>query len=175
MARAALAVLENPQDARPPARSGPLPGLSLCRTGRDALDLYRLETVEDQEGCPAAPSCRSLLEDFWQAAFLFLYDPSLRPLARQRLAALENAFPQLAQRLAFGLVRLCAQCADGLKQRSRELPADFWRAEPPLLRLFAGHTHMFLQNADFTPQGWQTAVDRLTALCGLCFPDKAQQ
>lgn len=175
VARAALAVLENPQDAHPLARSGPLPGLSLRRTGRDALDLYRLEAVEDPEGRPASRSCRFLLEDFWQAAFLFLYDPSLRPLARQRLAALENAFPQLARRLASGLARLCAQCASGLKQRSRELPADFWRAEPPLLRLFAGHTHMFLQNADFTPQGWQTAVDRLTALCGLCFPDKAQQ
>ena len=48
------------------------------------------------------------------------------------------------------------------------MPAAFWRAEAPLLRLFAGHTHMFLQNADFSAQGWQTALNRLTTLRDLC-------
>ncbi len=165
--RAALAILENPGDARLLSRIGPLSGLSLYRTGRDALGLYQLEAVEDRQECGASASCRLLLENFWQAAFLYLYDSSLRPLARQRLTALHEAFPPLAQRLGAGLTRLCAHCAAAFKHHSRTLPTDFWRAEAPLLRLFAGHTHMFLQNADFSPQGWQTALDRLTALCGL--------
>ncbi|MCD7984108.1 MAG: glycosyltransferase family 9 protein [Desulfovibrio sp.] len=167
VARAALAILENPRDVRLLSRTGPLSGLSLYRTGRDALGLYRLEASEDREGRSAAISCRFLLEDFWQAAFLFLYDPSLRPLARQRLATLRSAFPPLVQRLGAGLTRLCTHCAAAFKHHSESLSADFWRAEAPLLRLFAGHTHMFLQNADFSAQGWQTAIERLTALCDL--------
>lgn len=167
VARAALSILENPRNARLAARSGPFSGLSLYRTGRDALGLYRLEAVECREGSASA-SCRFLLEDFWQAAFLFLYDPALRPLARQRLAALQKAFPPLAQRLDAGLTRLCAHCAAAFRRHGQTMPADFWRAEAPLLRLFAGHTHMFLQNADFSAQGWQTALNRLTTLRDLC-------
>ncbi|MGE9986024.1 glycosyltransferase family 9 protein [Desulfovibrio sp. SGI.169] len=164
VARAALAILEDPRGNRPLSRSGPLPGLSLCRTGRDALGLYRLEALEDQ-AARTSPSCRVFLEDFWQAVFLFLYDSSLRPLARQRLTALQNAFPALAQRLDAGLAGLCARCAAAFRHQT--MPADFWRGEVPLLRLFAGHTHMFLQNADFSPQGWQTTLERLTALRAL--------
>lgn len=163
VARTALAILENSRNERPLSRSGPLPGLSLYRTGRDALGLHLLEAVEDQ-AARTSPSCRFFLENFWQAAFLFLYDPSLRPLALQRLAALRNAFPPLARRLGEGLNRLCAHCAAAFRRRNQSMLADFWRAEAPLLRLFAGHTHMFLENADFSPQGWQTALERLEAL-----------
>lgn len=116
----------------------------------------------------AAPaSCRPLLEDFWQAVFLYLYNPSLLPLAAQGLQQLAQAFPPLVERLGKGLAILCAQCADGLRTRGKALPPDFWRAKAPLLRLFSGHLHMFLQNANYSLAGWQTAVDRLTALCAL--------
>lgn len=165
VAAVALALVGRPGDA--PAASGlPEPaGLALYRTGRDCLGLHRLERA-----ClPSrqAVSCRPLLEDFWQAAFLFLYDPSLRALAQQRLDSLHNAFPALSTRLGGGFARLCAQCAAYFKRGRQALPAEFWRVEPPLLRLFAGHLHMFLQNADYAPAAWQTAVDRLTALSEL--------
>ncbi|WP_165070559.1 glycosyltransferase family 9 protein [Desulfovibrio sp. ZJ200] len=166
VADVALALV-NKSPAIPSAASGlrEPAGLALYRTGRDCLGLHTLERAGAQNR--QAVSCRPLLEDFWQAAFLFLYDPSLRALAQQRLSNLQNSFPALAHRLGSGFARLCAQCAAHLKRRSPALPATFWRAEPPLLRLFAGHLHMFLQNADYAPTGWQTAVDRLTALCGL--------
>lgn len=166
VAEVALALVSKPH-ALPTAASRPREprGLALYRTGRDSLGLHTLERAGASDG--QAVSCRPLLEDFWQAAFLFLYDPSLRPLAQQRLGSLQSAFPALSGRLGNGFARLCAECASHFKRRGQVLPPEFWRAEPPLLRLFAGHLHMFLQNADYAPAGWQTAVDRLTALGGL--------
>ncbi|MDR3361883.1 MAG: glycosyltransferase family 9 protein [Desulfovibrio sp.] len=141
------------------------PGLRLFRTGRDSLGLHCLETAPG-----SAPSCRFLLEDFWQAAFLYLHTPdeqNFRHLAQSRLANLHTVFPPLGDRLRKGFARLAAGCAQSIKSRDKMLPANFWRSQPPLIRLFSGHLHMFLQNEDYSPQGWQTAVDRLTLLSGL--------
>lgn len=137
-------------------------GLALFRTGRDALGLHTLSRVSTQ---PEA-SCRPLLEDVWQAAFLYLYDPAQEPLLRQRLALLCAAHPRLAQSLAGRIARLCAICSDHLWQRS-PLPDDFWRRQPGIMRLFTGHMHMFLQNAGFSDQSWRMAVQRLAALAPL--------
>ena len=137
-------------------------GLALYRTGRDALGLHTLTRIS---ATPEA-SCRPLLEDVWQAAFLYLYDPAQEPLLRQRLALLRAAHPQLAQSLAARIAKLCAICSDHLKQRS-PLPDDFWRRQPGMLRLFTGHLHMFLQNTGFSDQGWHMAVQRLAALAPL--------
>ena len=134
-------------------------GLALYRTGRDALGLHTLNRVS---AVPEA-SCRPLLEDVWQAAFLYLYDAAQEPLLRQRLAALRAAHPKLAQSLAGRIARLCAVCSDHLKQRS-PLPADFWRRQPGMVRLFTGHLHMHLENTGFSDQGWRMAVQRLAAL-----------
>ncbi len=137
-------------------------GLTLYRTGRDALGLHTLTPY------PAAHdnSCRPLLEDVWQAAFLFLYDPQQQTLLRQRLTRLHAEHPALARRLAARLASLCALCGDHLKQHT-PLPNDFWRAQPGMIRLFTGHLHMFLQNEAFSEQGWRTAVQRLAALAPL--------
>ena len=137
-------------------------GLALYRTGRDALGLHTLNRVS------ATPevSCRPLLEDAWQAAFLYLYDAAQEPLLRQRLARLRTAHPRLSQSLAERMARLCAVCSGHLKQRS-PLPEDFWRRQPGMVRLFTGHLHMFLQNAGFSDQGWRMAVQRLAALAPL--------
>ena len=137
-------------------------GLALYRTGRDALGLHTLSRVSNT---PEA-SCRPLLEDVWQAAFLYLYDAAQEPLLRQRLALLRDEHPRLAQSLAGRIAKLCAICSDHLKQRS-PLPDDFWRRQPGMLRLFTGHLHMFLQNTGFSDQGWHMAVQRLAALAPL--------
>ena len=140
----------------------PAKGLALYRTGRDALGLHTLDRVSTQ---PEA-SCRPLLEDVWQTAFLYLYDSAQEPALRQRLVLLHTAHPRLAQSLAERIARLCAICSNHLKLRS-PLPDDFWRRQPGMIRLFTGHMHMFLQNTGFSDQGWHMAVQRLAALAPL--------
>lgn len=137
-------------------------GLNLYRTGRDALGLYTLDRVPRT----AEKSCRPLLEDIWQAVFLFLYDREQQPLLRARLARLRQEHPELAGRLASRFAGLCAVCGGHLRRRGN-LPDDFWRTQPGMVRLFAGHLHMFLQNAGFSPEGWRTALERLAALAPL--------
>ena len=137
-------------------------GLALYRTGRDALGLHTLSRVS----ATAEASCRPLIEDVWQAAFLYLYDSAQEPLLRQRLALLRTAHPRLAQKLAGRTARLCATCSNHLKQRS-PLPDDFWRKQPGMMRLFTGHMHMYLQNTGFSDQGWHMVVQRLAALAPL--------
>lgn len=142
-----------------PCCKAPGNGLTLYRTGRDALGLHTLKPYPE----PRGNSCRPQLEDVWQAAFLFLYDPGQQTLLRQRLTNLHAKHPALAGRLAARLAHLCALCSDHLKKRT-PLPDDFWRVQPGMIRLFTGHLHMFLQNEGFSEQGWRTAVHRLAAL-----------
>ncbi|MDR2572754.1 MAG: glycosyltransferase family 9 protein [Desulfovibrio sp.] len=152
----ALALLDNPKNPALP----PCAPLALFKTERDDLGLYRLRPHGPQ------PAARLLLEDFWQAAFLHMYDDSLRQPALARLHRLRETFPALHQRLGKGLARLTAHCSGRLKQVG-ELRADLWREETPLLRLFAGWLQMYLQNSRYSRSGWQTALERLEPLCGL--------
>ncbi|MDR2745760.1 MAG: glycosyltransferase family 9 protein [Desulfovibrio sp.] len=156
VAEVALGLLDNPQKPALP----PLNRLVLFRTGRDSRGLHRLEGRRDM------PSCRALLEDFWQAAFLHMHDPSLNAPALARLHALRESYPALHRRLDGGLARLAARCSGRIKH-AEELRADFWRNESPLLRLFTGWLHMFLQNSRYSREGWNAALERLTLLCGL--------
>jgi ADP-heptose:LPS heptosyltransferase len=151
VAEVALGLLDNPQ--KPP----PLNRLVLFRTGRDALGLYRLEAGGN------TPSCRALLEDFWQAAFLHIHDSSRRAPALARLRALEESFPALHRRLGGGLARLTARCS-GRIRHGETLRPDFWKREMPLLRIFTGWLHMFLQNSRYSREGWSAALERLTLL-----------
>lgn len=139
------------------------PGLRLYRTGRDALGLYTLEPA----GHKTNTSCRPLLEDLWQAVFLFLYSPSQRPLLVSRLAHLRAAFPHMAERMAAGIVGLCASFSRHLKQGTRILPDDFWRSQAPLIRLFSGYLHMRLQNDDYSPNVWHATLEDLEEISAL--------
>ncbi|MBQ3059210.1 MAG: glycosyltransferase family 9 protein [Desulfovibrio sp.] len=164
VARTALTLLrDGPTAMEKCVRS--LTGLALYRTGRDTLGLYCLENMDSQKG----PSCRALLDQFWQACFLADFDPVHEGLAQGRAAALHSAFPRLSQHLQTALARLCAHCASGLRTQ-HELPKSFWRAQPPMLRLFAGYLQMSLQNEDFSSQSWQQAIGRIEAVSRLLCP-----
>lgn len=158
VAQTALALLE-PPCAAAPAPLPPLSGLSLWRTGRDALGLHSLARL----GPPAA-SCRPVLEDFWQAVFLHLYQPDLAPLLETRLATLGARFPALQARLAAAVAAVCGRCAAALKNPVRSLPPGFWNAQPPLARLGNGFLQMYLQNADYSRRAWNAALERLADL-----------
>ena len=139
-----------------------LHGLRLLQSGRDALGLYRLTPlVPPSTGSPA--SARSMLEAFWRAVFLGDVIPGQQAEARAHAAQLARDHPRLHHRLRLALARLCSTCAGGLKRSGSTLPPAFWHAHPPMLRLFAGHLHMTLQNEDFSPAAWQKILSRLTA------------
>lgn len=133
------------------------PGLALSRTGRGSLGLHSLERFAH----PTETSCRPLLEDFWQAIFLFLYDPTQSSLVATRLDRLRSAFPRVAESIARGLATLCAHCAQHLRTPSSHLSGDFWRSQSPAMRLFTGHIHMQLQNGGYSLEAWGTALDNL--------------
>lgn len=115
-------------------------GLELFRTERTDLGLHRLRPVGTRRSC-----VRGLLEDFWQAFFLALYQPSHLPLLESPVAALD-ASPLPTARLGGGLRSICMACARHVGGKT-PLPHDFWRNHPPLLRLVAGFCQMWLENA----------------------------
>ncbi|MEG6591676.1 glycosyltransferase family 9 protein, partial [Desulfovibrio sp. 1188_IL3213] len=138
-------------------------GLRLYRTGRDALGLYTLEHA----GHKADTSCRSLLEDLWQAVFLFLYNPAQRPLLVGRLERLRTAFPHLAKSVTLGLAGLCASFSRHLRKGAHVLPDDFWRSQPPVIRLFSGYLHMRMQNDGYSSKAWHAALEDLEEITAL--------
>ena len=157
VAHLVLSLLHTPGQPEVPS------GLRLYRTGRDTLGLYTLEPV----GHKANASCRPLLENLWQAVFLFLYNPVHRPLLVSRLNRLRTAFPRMAERMATGLAGLCASFSRHLRQGVRILPDAFWRSQPPLIRLFSGYLHMRMQNEDYSPQAWHMALENLEEISTL--------
>lgn len=151
-ARAIHAVLDKPEEI---AGNADWPGLEMLRTGRDALELHTLTPVGQ------APSVRSQLEDFWQGAFLAFSGADFAPLLRQRAADLLATRPALAERLRASLGGLLTSWA---RRAGRPLPEDFWASQPPILRIFAGHAQMALQNEDFSKAAWQGALERAELL-----------
>ena len=152
VARAVHAVLEGPGAI---GGNAGWPGLELLRTGRDELGLHTLAPVGRD------PSVRGPLEDFWQGAFLAFSAPDLAPLLKQRAGKLLSAQPMLAGRLHSALGHLLTSWA---RQGGRPLPEDFWADQPPLLRIFAGHAQMTLQNEDFSRAAWHGVFERAELL-----------
>lgn len=153
--RAVLAVLERPRDIPGDA---PWPGLRLLRTGRDDAGLHTLVPVGN------AASVGRLLEDFWQAAFLCFAERDFVPLLRRRAETLRAAVPALGERLRAAMGRMLT---DWARLGGRPLPENFWAAQPPMVRIFAGHAQMTLQNADFSKAAWQCALERAELLRGI--------
>lgn len=155
--RAVLAVLERPRDIPEPG-DAPWPGLRLLRTGRDELGLHTLDPVGN------ANSAGRLLEDFWQAAFLCCAGQDLVPLLRRRAQTLHAAAPALGERLRATVGRMLANWG---RMGGHPLPENFWMVQPPMLRIFAGHAQMTLQNADFSKAAWQCVLERAELLRGI--------
>ncbi len=152
--RAVLALLDQPRGI-PGGGDVAWPGLRLLRTGRDALGLHTLVPVGN------VPSVGRSLEDFWQAAFLCFAGEDLAPQLRLRADALRAAAPALGERLRLALDRMLTGWARG---GGRPLPENFWATQPPLLRIFAGHAQMTLQNADFSKSAWRCVLERAELL-----------
>ena len=152
VARAVQAVLEQPRRI---TGDEAWPGLQLLRTGRDELGLSALTPVG------ASPSVGGLLENFWQGAFLAFSSGDFVPLLQRRATELVIARPALAARLRAGVGRLLTTWA---RQGRRSLAEDSWTVQPPLVRIFAGHAQMTLQNEDHSTAAWHRVLERAEQL-----------
>ncbi|MDE5879567.1 MAG: hypothetical protein K2G99_06045 [Desulfovibrio sp.] len=101
------------------------------------------------------------MENFWQGAFLSFSAPEFAGLLRPRAHALLASRPELGERLRSGLGRLLTTSA---RQGARPLPEDFWLSQPPMLRIFAGHAQMALQNEDYSTAARQAVLTRTEQL-----------
>ena len=75
--------------------------------------------------------------------------------------SLRTARPVLAGRLHASVDRLLTAWA---RHGVKPLAEDFWLAQPPMLRIFAGHAQMALQNEDYSKAAWQSALERAERL-----------
>ncbi|MCR5561831.1 MAG: glycosyltransferase family 9 protein [Desulfovibrio sp.] len=166
VARVALALLENTR--KPNLTSDVLHGLDLLRTGRDSYGLYTLTPVDrtDGERTTCKAQAQTLLDAFWKTTFLALYQPELKADLPPHVIALAAHAPALFAHLRRDLTRFCRECmSPGASSRAADArSADFWLRRPPSLRLFAGHTQMFLQNADFSPEARRALAERMEML-----------
>ncbi len=132
-------------------------GLELLRTDRDENGLFRLKSLAP------AHAGRQLLDDFWQAAFLSFHDPSFRGSMEAAAAGLGAGRPALARAMSANFGAMIATLAK-IRRSGQPLRPEFWQAQPLHSRLFAGHVHMSLQNAGYTPQAWAQILERLASL-----------
>lgn len=129
----------------------------LMLSGRDENGLYSLSPL-----FPASRNrTRSILDRFWQTAFLFF--ASRQKLAQPReeaveLARLSPALYENLQKNIKKLLSLLLACAKG----KSELPPGLWQSFPRNSSLFAGFLEMYLQNESFSKEALRHALE-LTA------------
>lgn len=87
-------------------------------------------------------------------------------MTRERLRDLQTSLPALPAAMEKGLARIGLDCARAMR-RGQALPDSFWQARPPLLRLFAGHCHLDLENSSYSDLAWQRILARIDCLRGL--------
>ena len=78
-----------------------------------------------------------------------------------------DVYKRQAESVAAGLAALCASFSRYLRQGARMLPDDFWRSQPPVIRLFSGYLHMHMQNDDYSPKAWSMALESLEEISAL--------
>ncbi len=158
VARVADAVLHAPETLS----AHPLRGMQLFRTERTADGLHDMLLLHG-----AAAAGRASLEVFWQTFFLGLYCPARLPAAQQALTQVRQRHPRLASALHSQLRRLELELTRACRQGTI-LADNFWQAHAPLIRPLSGFVHMALQNGDWRPAAWRSALDTLGMLHSLC-------
>lgn len=133
-------------------------GLQLLKTGRDAWGLFRIFDPVAVNG-----NCRTLLENFWRAAFMYFDGQNTKENVKEQFAVLCESFPRLAEQFAVALQKIVLAYTMAYKKKSA-MPDSFWHGTPKFIRLFAGQTHMFLQNANWSADAWRIVMERLAIL-----------
>lgn len=147
VARMAAAIIRGEKDSLQTA------GLEILTSRRNDLRLYSLDGRH--------PGASLLLDNFWQAAFLYFSDQK----HENRLLAAAGALAESQPALAASFRKRLARVASAISASGRNpLDENFWRLQPWHTRIFAGHTQMALQNAGYAPGARATALERAKAL-----------
>lgn len=166
-----------PHDQPPsPCRAFRRPsGLRLDRTARDERGLFTLTPLStpdfpDAPNSAAGPSAaaragqREKLALFWQEWFLSALGGAPHRLDKA-LADLVGTSPRLVALLQRNAGRLTAGFAAGL--RRADLPDDFWRTLPPLIRPLSSYLQALLENGDYSPAAWTRALNLAEDFAGI--------
>jgi ADP-heptose:LPS heptosyltransferase len=117
--------------------------LGMFVTSRSAHGLLHLETIFRTDSPPRA---RELLNRFWSQFWGFLFGLWNRKNAESVWKELTQAYPLLAEAFVQAVMnfrRKTTQAWDPL----------FWSHGPPFVRPLFSHTHLVLQNSDFSDAG----------------------
>lgn len=139
-------------------------GQRLFLSARDPYGLYDLvhaDGTQDQ-------SARHRLDSFWKAYFgaaFGLWDWNETEQAWHTMA---HTSPQAVLLLRRALLGLSRSLLPALKGRTSSVTeSGFWSAHPPIIRPLTGYLHLYLQNGEFSPRAFATAlslIERITSL-----------
>lgn len=164
------------------------PGLQILQSQRDTRGLYRLQPMGLH-----APTPRDLLSRFWQEFFITLHGQHNAEATNAACAALAQQSPQLLVRGRQHILQFSKQLTkhlSGVREHCRghraqeictdgpytpPLPKDFWQTTPPLLRPLSSFVHLLLQNAEYAPSAWETALEAIALCATLMRSDKANK
>lgn len=133
-----------------------LPGLALLRTERTGEGLFHLTPLH---GTP--PSHREVVSAFWQRWFMARAGLGIPDSARTAWEAVPQANPRLSAAFTRALAHLGAVFARQLRKGGPPFDVAFWTSPPPMLRPLTGLLHLHLQNEDYSPAAWHTALEQI--------------
>ena len=125
-----------------------IPGITLFKTGRNALGLYELEAVFGDK------PYHSKQADFWRYFFLYmLSDKNERYQAsyEKSKAGLFSALPQLIPPMQKAYLSMIKQLLITEKTNAILAP-NTWREFPPLFRPLASYIQLLLENGNYSKE-----------------------
>ncbi len=141
-----------------------MPGLSLFSTAQGKDGLFALK----QGDALPAPTARQAVEEFWKAFYGARFGLWGMERAATALADMAENHPRLRRPFSSGIADIGRRLAKSLKKEQYlALEEDFWSKRPPLIRPLSGYLHLFLQNTDYSPQGFRQALALLDDLITL--------
>ncbi len=139
-------------------------GHRVFRTVRDECGLYSLEPQCQMMGRESV-SVRSLLARFWQSWFWFrLQEHDVPPT--ENIQRLWQHAPRMMEKLQKAIVRLGQGVRRHIVRKSHAcaLSETFWQEFPLLLRPLTGYIDVFLQNTQYSQEGWNAILQEIEML-----------
>ncbi len=142
--------------------------IHLYTTGRDANGLYTLLPIQENIG-----SARMALARFWQEWFWHTLHPNAESsLPRAAVHILEKNHPALFGHLFKATHHITAYLTKHIiqmrKGHNKELPFNFWQAQPMPIRPLSGHMHLYLQNEEYSQTAFMQCLQNIEILANLC-------
>ncbi len=145
-----------------------LQSMQLYTTQRQAHGLYALHKIP-MGGEISAVSARERLAAFWQAWFWQnlqeAYDDQNQKnteLCLQNIREYhEPLYVHLHKAVSHMSTTLRKHILAMRKGHAHQLPEDFWQNQPPPIRPFSGHMHLYLQNEEYSAKAWTHVLQNM--------------